>query len=380
MHRTPFLPRFFAFCRLWLGIILPACFAEAQSERGDDFPLERIRTRFFMDYQREYNPDFTLVALLPTLSNDCPYGRMLRTAFDAYFAQGLVWEAGQTKPRIQIVLIAPENVAKLSEGYAMSAEWVCVSDPEGEVFDWLRLPVPDDKTAPCVVYAVNKTGKLIYKDRAYSHQAGQLRGLTAALRSVSGKDSTGVAPVPNASLLGSAAPDFWADGKTRLSDLYTKRPVVIAFLSAPLSGSFPPEDEGGIWRALQEGADPEDESLLLAALDALRAKPSKRAKNNLPDDFIPIDQLPLNAEIVALCPATQALLHQWEVEIYTRYLRFVSVSNDALVQSYGLGDKNIRAVFVVDKEGRIVYEDRHFEAKPQNLKALHNKVYALGKP
>lgn len=356
----------------------------AQPQKGDLFPLEQIKTRFFLDYQSDYAADATLVAFVPSVTEACSYARMMRLALEAYFVQGLAWKEEKKTPRVQLLIVAAEEIPVYTEAYSTIAEVVTVGDPEGEVFGWASQSMPDSANAASSLWLLNKVHKVVYRDPAYRHESAQLRQLEQAVQQflelapdfVAIESPTHLAP-------GDLIPDIALDRGDMLLDIVAQRPTILAFYPAPLTGTFLPEVlpvSEQTWWATQATNDC---ASMLAALEWLRLKPVKRSKKQSEEPrFIADTELPLDAEIIVLTASHADLLRVWELELGTEHLRYVQDEGYRLAQEIGAWDADKggmrQAVAVLNTEGHIIYLDLDFKVGADDLKALHRA--ARGEP
>lgn len=344
-------------------------------QENDVFPIEKLRSRF-SGYQYDYAPDAILLVFVPTLTDACPYIEPMYTAFDNYFAQGFSWENSDKKRKIQVVWITPERVAPSDLLYSHVAEIVTIADEDASVFELAGVRLPDTLNADAAVILVDKKGKIVYANYQYNAQAEALRQLEAVAKKTLELPADCI-PIDNAPLeVGQLAPDFEVSKGIMLSDLYLKRPLVLAFYVAAFGGKIPDtrfyKTKPEAWQSLLDSTEtlPTNCATQILSLDMLPSKANKKTK-----------QPAIDVEVVGVSTTTDKLLYLWLLEIESQYTQLINDPNYALSQQYGVYQPekqcNKRTVFVIDTNGKIVYINKDYNLKNGDYQAIRDVLSGL---
>ncbi|MFZ5635679.1 MAG: redoxin family protein [Pseudomonadota bacterium] len=361
----PSLPRSILLSCLALIAAIPAFDAEAASGAVG----ERVPASLFCNGEREtadWGDALKLVVLMPSRSE---YGGMLRLAFNGYFRRGDAF-AGEA-PEIKVIYVTGEAWSAADAAF-LFMENDCVPASGDALARISRatgstLPLADD--ADATVLLLDKDDTVRWRDDAYRAQGEHLKPLEAAVKSLVGRPDR-LAPAPEAPSpqIGDVAPDFpiaipsasrmppvgaGADDDlgSRLSALRGKV-VLVAFYPAAFSGTLPTVE--GTPQATAEAALARHRQRMMSCalqLDEL-------------DVLAPDAALKGDVVKLAISASTPGLLEDWRRTLRSRDLHFVNDPDYAIARRYGSYDAaagyNLRKVFVVDREGRIVFVDEDY--------------------
>lgn len=360
--------------------------AAADVEAAQGAVGDRVPASLFCDDAGgldDWKDSLKLVVLMPPRSD---YGGMLRLAFNAYFRRGDAFAADP--PPIKVVYVTGETHTAADAAF-LFMENDCVpagGEALNRIAEATGTTLPRADGADATVLLLDNDDTVRWRDDAYRAQGEHLKPLEAAVKSLVGRPD-GLAPAPEAPPLrvGDAAPDFPIsipsasrmlpvgggadDGPaSRLSALRGKV-VLISFYPAAFSGTLPTVE-----------ATPQ------ATAEAALARHRQRMMScalQLDELDVLAPDAALKGDVVklAVSASTPGLLAGWRRTLRSRDLHYVNDPDYAIARRYGSYDAaagyNLRKVFIVDREGRIVFVDEDYA--PGDAQAVADALAAAMK-
>ena len=354
---------FLALAGLSLSTMSPGARA-ANGAVGDRLPAEVFCEPDSLPEDWRETPK--LVVLAPARSD---YAGMLRLAFDRYFAAGLAFGHGPAA-RLQVVHVDAAEDSPLDLGAMMLPNASCRPARGPVALSAIAAAtgtsMPRGDNADATVLLLDRDDVVRWRDDAYRAQGEHLKPLEAAIKSLLGRpDALAPASTEPPPALGETAPDFaigllprWTLGPddapplaSRLSALRGKV-VLVAFYPAAFSGTLPTVD-GNTDDIATDAIHRERARMMSCALQIDEL-----------DTLAPDAALKGDVVKLAISASTPELLVDWRRTLRTRDIQYVNDADYAIARRYGSYDAqagyNLRKVFVVGRDGRIVFVDEDY--------------------
>lgn len=317
-----------------------------------------------------------LIAFMPSVEDYVSYSKVMTSAFDTYFAEGLSFRSFQNytyaNPELKVIVVTPDK-AEVLKKFAVDKDldFEFVSDEKMDIAKLFGIANwSSDKTNNgSFVYVVNKENKITFADFDYKGQGEKLKSVQTALYAafdlqegiasaknyepvVTGekeRDFTFNYVMPN--MKESISPPYELE-QGKLSDYIGKKNVIIAFYPAAYSISCSFEAS-----TINHWA--EDQMIE-------KVKNSRLKSNDL--------------EILMVSVSNPYILSKWKEELNLNNVKLVSDDNGEISQmysSYSQFGYNKRTMFLVDKEGNISYINWNYQVNDNDFELLKENVLAL---
>lgn len=314
-----------------------------------------------------------LVAFMPSVSDKNSYARVMTTAFDTYFAEGLAFVNEYGMPMLtgdlKVLIVTPESEPQLKDYMQkLNLDFEMVSDAKLDVSHFFGVTGWASENDGSLVYVVDKNNKIVYASNDYKGEGEKLRAVQKELFSLNGiNNELNENGSYNSTLIqGDEARDFeftyiytglpTAGFKTtdvaKLSDYYGKKNVLIAFYPAPFSYSCAVEVSSFNTYA--------EEQML---------------KNVTKSNMLQNDDL----EILMVSNSNALILNKWKNEMNIENIKLVSDYSGEIsskYNSFGMGFSK-RTVFLINKEGKVSYIDWDYQVNDDDFALVKEQINSL---
>ncbi len=323
------------------------------------------------DYKSEQN---LLIAFMPDMTDKNTYAKVMTSAFDAYFAEGLAFRnsygvmMGEEALKILIVTNNDrETVVEYMQKMELDFDVVAADNMNFENFFGINKWSSSNDGSH--VYIVNKENKIIYASHDYKGEGEKLKNVQNELFSLLG------VPVNNPEYLteymplieGEDARDFSFEylytglptaGLTQtengtLSDYFGKKNVLIAFYPAAFSYSCGAE----VTRF-----DTFAEEQLL----------NKVANSQMSNDN--------DFEILMVSQSNFYILSKWQNEMNLNNIKLVNDNTGEIsmkYNSYSNFGYNKRTIFLIDKSGKVSYIDWDYKVDDDDFALMKEHLISM---
>jgi peroxiredoxin len=350
-----------------------------------------------------------IVAYVPTLSDSCPYARVMMEAMDLYFAKGYALE-GLTKDKLpEVVFVVHDEV---DWGKLGIYSFKILPDKKGKVFRANKIDIPKTKNSDAVVQLFDHSGSLAYVAFNYRGQGEKLRPLEKEIRSqldlaALGSDermpgseptifktseSDDLTTLPQPLKVGDKSPEFSPFPGQTLAELCKKGPVIISFYPAPFTGYIPTSS------VFLSNYYLRDVNLLscsgqISTMDYVGAAVKSSKINSEPIQALKhglgrkIDSLTtpsldnFKAQIYMVSSSSTPILEAWKRYLGTQTIEYVNDPDYSMAkrfQSYNFSlGYDARTVFIIDRDGNIAYINWDYKVDNPGFQEIRNKLGEL---
>jgi peroxiredoxin len=323
------------------------------------------------DYKTEKN---MLIAFMPNISDKTTYAKVMTTAFDTYFAEGLAFIKGysyEVSPgELKVLIVTQNSEAEVNEYLRKhDLDFDMISDMNLDVSHFFGVHNWNSVNDGSFVYVVNKDNKVTYASYDYKGEGEKLKSVQKELFTLYNIEDNSFNSTTEYSPLmpGDKARDFDFEyiytgpptaGLKRteagtLSDYIGKKNVLIAFYPAAYSMSCAME-------VTRFDTYAEDQMIQ-------NVKNSNVAQGD-------------NLEILMVSQSNTYILSKWKNDMGLDNVKLVSDNTGDIsmkYSSYNMFGYNKRTLFLIDKSGNVSYidwdywvNDEDFAIVEQHLKSL----------
>lgn len=328
------------------------------------------RTVRMHDYKEEKN---LLIAFMPSVSEKNSYARVMTTAFDTYFAEGLAFVNEYGMPMLtgdlKVLIVTPETEPQLKDYMQkLNMDFEMVSDAKLDVSHFFGVNSWNSENAGSLVYVVDKNNKIVYASNDYKGEGEKLRAVQKELSVLLGikNEPNGNGSQFTTLIQGDEARDFeftfiytgppTAGFKTtenaKLSDYYGKKNVLIAFYPAPFSYSC---------------------ALEVSSFNTYAEE--QMLKNVATSNMLQNDDL----EILMVSNSNALILNKWKNEMNIENIKLVSDYSGEIsskYNSFGMGFSK-RTVFLINKDGKVSYIDWDYQVNEDDFALVKEQINSL---
>lgn len=305
------------------------------------------------DYKYEQN---LLIAFMPDISEKNNYAKVMTSAFDTYFAEGLAFKDpfvyDSPEYSLKVLVVTNNDGAEVKEFLGrMNIDFDMVSDINMDFANLFGITKWTSSAEGSFVYVVNKENKITYSSHDYKGEGEKLKSVQKELFSLLGINETTESFTNYRPLMpGDDArdfsfsyentdpkihnPDITRDGK--LSDYFGKKKVILAFYPAPFSVSCGME---------------------VKRFDKFAAEDD--FAKSLTNNYGSGDDL----EILMVSVSNSYILRKWKNEMELNSIKLINDNTgeiSAMYASYNPLGYNNRTLFLIDKEGKVSYIDWNY--------------------
>lgn len=346
-----------------------------------------------------------ILVFIPTLTDDSEYASMLLTSFRYYFQNGFsfdnetmvedlqkpVWERKEIKSNPEYenlveVLLIPyfdniDDSITITNYPKLAEKFRTVVDSTDEKYKTFGVPIPLSKSGNATILAIDNKNRIFWRDTAYRAQGEHLKPLENAIHEVLYPETYSLTKKSHLSSrkklkIGDDAPDFILKEEQKLSDLKGKV-VVLSFYPAAFSGILPKTDmetaTAIVPRTTPEHIEKIEEMSRSCIGQIYRLDQNITAIRN---DTIGKEKT--NIINVVVSSSTPKLLYYWEKVLKTTatiYANDKSYNISHIYDSYNKQGYNNRALYVIDKKGKIAYIEKNYEEKTnEKIKEVIKKL------
>lgn len=323
------------------------------------------------DYKQDQN---MLIAFMPDISDKNTYAKVMTTAFDTYFAEGLAFVKGYTysvQPgELKVLVVAKNHESEISEYLRkLDLDFDMVSDANLDIAHFFGVQNWNSSLDGSFVYVVNKDNKIVYANYEYKGEGEKLKSVQKELFSLYNVEDNSFTSTYEYSALmtGDKARDFefeyvytgppTAGMKTteigRLSDYIGQKNVLIAFYPAPFSYSCGME--------VTRFDSYAEEKMIQSVMNS-----------NIGDKS--------DLEILMVSSSNSKILSKWRNEMALSNVVLVSDNTgeiSAMYNSYNALGYNKRTVFLIDKQGIVSYIDWDYQVNDEDFNSVKQQISAL---
>ena len=323
------------------------------------------------DYKSDQN---LLIAFMPDITDKNTYAKVMTSAFDTYFAEGLAFRNsygvlfGEESLKILVVTNNDrDEVMNYLTGMELDFDMVAANHMNFENFFGIsKWNSPDDASH---VYIVNKENKILYASHDYKGQGEKLKTVQNELFSLLG------VPVNDPELLTEYIPLIEGDNARefdfeyiytgpptaglkqtedgRLSDYFGKKMVLLAFYPAAFSYSC--------------GAEVTRFDTFAEEQFLNRVANSQIGNDN---DF----------EILMVSQSNQYILSKWKNEMDIKNIKLVNDFTGEISMKYSSFNPlgyNRRTIFLIDKDGKVSYIDWDYKVDDEDFAIIKERLISM---
>jgi len=315
------------------------------------------------DYKEGKN---LLIAFMPSVTDKNNYAKVMTSAFETYFAEGLsfgaVYSYYYPNPDLKILVVTHDNEQTVRE-YLNGNEvnFDIASDSNLDLSNYFGIKDWNNSSEGSHVYLVDKDNKIVYASHDYKGEGEKLKTVQSTLFTMLGvKDNITQVNKYEPLVPGDKARDFsfkYIDGsvtkEAKLSD-FTGKKVLIAFYPAAYSYSCSGQ-------AITFNQYAEQEKLV---------KNVQNSVSSSPDDL----------EILMVSISNYEILSKWKNDLNLQNLKLISDNTGEISQlynSYNPNGYNNRTIFLVDKQGSISYIDWNYKVDDSSFDKMKEQITAL---
>lgn len=346
-----------------LAVLFGSLAVENRAEKveiGKKFSIDKLS-------QEKKPADNTIIAFMPSLTEDCDYASMLTRSFYYYFDRRMAFEKLKKSPTTKIFLVVKDKMDLLKSAQNRFGEMTVIYDEKGELFSSLDIKTPSEKNADSTIILLDANDNVIHIDENYRAQGEHLKPLENKLKEANGiYEKVSLAASSKALKIGDKAPDFRVNDKEMLSDLRGKV-ILVSFYPAAFSGTLPKSETFEILKAEPSKFTLDDKNLMscsfqIDGLDKLEITP----------------EIKVEAKRIVVSSSTASLLAEWKKTLETENIEYTNDADYSISTkyfSYNANGYNNRVSVIVDKKGKIAYIDNNFELNDEAI--LNAKISEL---
>ena len=333
-------------------------------QAGETIPNPEILIQNMVDYDRVPRPvklhDYKegknlLLAFMPDITDKNNYAKIMASAFDTYFAEGLAFNSPfliiPGNQELKILVITNNNESEVKQFLSgLQIDFDMTADINMDAANFFGINKWNSSSEGSFVYVVNSNNVITYSSHNYKGEGEKLKAVQKELFSVMNAEESTVNSFIDYSPLmpgdksrdfsysyldnnqgGFSNPELMETGK--LSDFIGKKNVILAFYPAPFSMSC---------------------SFEATKFDTFA---EERSIKNFANSQLASDE---NLEIMMISVTNGSILAKWKQEMNLKNLTLVSdLSGEisALYGSYNPLGYNKRTLFLIDKAGNVSYID-----------------------
>lgn len=324
------------------------------------------------DYKAE---DYLLIAFMPDITDKNSYAKVMTSAFDAYFAEGLAFRnsygyfLGQDKAlRVLVVTNNDETtVSEFMKNKEIDFDMVSANNMDFENFFGIREWNSEDDASH--VYIVNSENKIVYASHDYRGQGEKLKTVQKELFTLMGIPENDPSMMAEYTPLiqGDDARDFTFEyiytgpqpiipketEIANLSDYFGKKNVVIAFYPAAFSYSC--------------GAE-------VTRFDSFA---EEQFLNKIANSQIGSDN---DFEILMVSQSNQYILSKWGSEMNIKNVKLVNDNTGEISMKYSSYNNlgyNKRTLFLIDKSGKVSYIDWDYKVDDDDFTLMKEHLISM---
>jgi peroxiredoxin len=322
------------------------------------------------DYKEGKN---LLIAFMPDISDKNNYAKVMTTAFDTYFAEGLAFRNNYSftigdGPELQVLVVTNNNEAEVSDYLRkLDLDFEMASDNNLDFANFFGINKWNSSTEGSHVYIVNSDNKIIYASHDYKGEGEKLKTVQKELFTLAGLNTDLSAAEYLPLVMGDEArdfsfsyvntdgmlenPDIMRDGN--LSDYLGKKNVLLAFYPAPYSYSCGME---------------------VARFDSYAE--DKLLQKVVSENIGSGDDL----EILMVSLSNSSILTKWKNEMDLKNVKLISdYTGDISMKysSYNLFGYNKRTIFLIDKSGKVSYIDWDYKVDDDDFTLIKEHLISM---
>jgi mycoredoxin-dependent peroxiredoxin len=322
------------------------------------------------DYKEDKN---MLVVFMPDISGKNTYSKVMATAFDTYFAEGLAFIKGYdyavSPGELKVLIVTHNTEAEVKEYLTKyDLDFDMASDINLDISHFFGVHNWNSKNEGSFVYVVNKENKITYASYDYKGEGEKLKSVQKELFTLYDiKDDSFTSTEYTPLMPGEKSRDFdfeyiyngpptaglkhTEEGK--LSDYIGKKNVIIAFYPAPFSMSCAME-------VTKFDSYAEDQMI-------------KSVKNS---DLAGSDDV----EILMISQSNTSILSKWKHEMGLQNVKLISDNTGAISSKYGSYNTfgyNKRTLFLIDKSGNVSYIDWDYQVNDEDFAIVEEHLKSL---
>lgn len=321
------------------------------------------------DYKEGKN---LLIALMPDISDKSNYAKVMTTAFDTYFAEGLAFRDNygyaMGVQELNILVVTNNNEAEVSNYLRkLDLDFEMAADNNMDFANFFGISKWDSQNEGSHVYIVNSENKIVYASHDYKGEGEKLKiiqkelftlaGITPELSSaeylplVTGEEARDFlfSYVNTDKMLEN--PDIMNDGN--LSDYFGKKNVLLAFYPAPYSYSCGME---------------------VARFDSFAE--DQLLQKVISENMAPGEDL----EILMVSLSNSSILKKWKNEMELKNVKLISDNTGEIsmkYSSYNLFGYNKRTIFLINKSGKVSYIDWDYKVDDDDFALIKEHLISL---
>jgi peroxiredoxin len=318
--------------------------------------------------------DNLLIAFMPDITDKNNYAKVMTSAFDAYFAEGLAFRSYESYylsgQQLKILIVTnndEETVKEFMKNREVDFDMAAESNMNFENF--FGINKWNSESDASHVYIINGENKIIYASHDYKGEGEKLKTVQKELYSIMGITPENPTSITEYMPLieGDNARDFDfeyvytgpqpiipKDVETgKLSDYYGKKSVLIAFYPAAFSYSCGAE-------VTRFDTFAEEQLLERVANSQMRNE----------NDF----------EILMISQSTQQILSKWADEMMLKNVKLVNDNTGDIsmkYSSYSSLGYNKRTIFLIDKSGKVSYIDWDYKVDDEDFGLLKEHLISM---
>ncbi len=336
-------------------------FATFHAQENKQFPLREINSGL------EKSSHIKIVVFTPSVTEKTEYASMIIQAFRNYFIEKLAFAPkDREKANVDVILVSQRNgeikqleVNKKKKEQILFDErstqeiYSNLFNTEGiQVFygineslrSQLNLPSFEDSQSDSVLFLLDETNTIVWRDDHYRGQGEHLKPLEYKVKDLFGLPYPQVKPSEVFLKVGDKAPDILVNGK-KLSE-YWREVKVLAFYPAAYSGKF---DTAVIAKRISvHQATMMSCAMHIVSFDGLSSKIGGMG----------------GAVYFAVSESTPEILENWKRALGTYHIQYVNDPDYSISQAFGaynLEGYNNRITVIIDKDGKIAYMDSDYK-------------------
>ncbi|MCI0448186.1 MAG: redoxin domain-containing protein [Chlorobi bacterium] len=323
----------------------------------------------------DYKQDkILLIAFMPGVSNSNNYAKVMTTAFDTYFAEGLSFIRGydySTMPSNLKVLVVAQNSEPELNDYLrrLDLDFDMVSDMNLDISNFFGINKWNSETDGSFVYIINRGNKITYASYNYKGEGEKLKSVQKELFTLYNIDENSFQPEFEYEPImpGDEARDFDFEflytgppkaslkltESGRLSDYFGKKNVLIAFYPAAFSYSCAAE--------VTQFDTYAEEKMLQNVVD-----------NRLTETS--------DLEILMVSVSNFQILYKWNHEMELNNIKLVNDNTGEISMKYSSYNSlgyNKRTIFLIDKNGRVSYIDWDYNLDDEDFALITEHLSSI---
>lgn len=314
-----------------------------------------------------------LIAFMPTITEKNSYAKVMTSAFDTYFAEGLSFGTAYNyyyqNPDLKVLIVTRDNEQAVNDYLnKWDLDFDITSDKDMDIANFFGIKEWNSDNEGSHVYVVNKDNKIVYANYDYKGEGEKLKNVQSELYTLLNiKDNVNPVIETNPLMIGDNAKEFdfqytvsslnEVGSKTvtgKLSDYIGKKNVLIAFYPAAFSVSC---------------------SMEASTFDQYAEK--QKMIDNVTSSGLNEDG---SLEILMVSISNSGILAKWRNEMNLQNVKLVNDPTgeiSMMYNSYNQYGYNKRTVFLVDKEGKLSYINWDYKVDDEDFALMKDRITAL---